>query len=300
MINIKNVIKPGLLAFVLFGSANLSSMEQKILEFYLKPITPNESDIAIAKNICRRPLRCDHEVISLAFYPDANILASFHGNGTVMLWKWSMEEKEWGCVSKITDPEEKPIYQSPNGAVINLGFVDSAQVDWSNIPTRVFEICGITSQWEYTIKFRSAIFSPDGSLLVFASFEPMKAPNCSHVELWDVDKKSRIGTFECGLFNISTIKLSQDGTQIAVGLHNTDDGENWIQTWTNLLAQKILSERKPGMLALLQGTQLRLGENSPVYLLSDFPRLPGFPLHMICEMISVPTTAELWRKALGK
>jgi WD40 repeat protein len=223
-------------------------------------------------------------VIALAFNPHDNILASGDINGEVKLWNLDNGKciRDLQCRNMVN-----ALAFNPEGNILVLcehlgfyvGILDLHTKMEPNICTRLFDMNEIRLCCFGT-------FSPDGSLLA--------VKNCrkKRVELWDVATVVCIHMLEYKDKDeswIQTIAFSPDGTQLFVG---TMDGVVDVLTVPN--------ESKREMLDLLQGTDPRVGKDSPIQLLSDFPRLPGFPLHMICEMISAPTTAQLWREALGK
>jgi len=246
-------------------------------------------------------LWCNAHVTALTFKPHGNILASGDIHGKVTLWNLDNHK----CI-KVLNPAKpnssnitmvRALAFKPNGNIVALfGFSKHQYVGiWDlqaemepNICTKLFgtELFGVGKRSEDI-----GTFSPDGSLFV--------VDHGGSIFLWDVEAKQCIHVLEPkeDVFSVDAIAFSPDGMQMAIvpSVIQHQFNHGIVVVLRNLLDPKILREaQKQQMLTILQGTHDHLGENSPVYL------LPEEPLRIIYGMLSVPTTAQLWRKAFGK
>ncbi|EUC54986.1 WD40-repeat protein (notchless protein), related protein, partial [Rhizoctonia solani AG-3 Rhs1AP] len=147
----------------------------------------------------------NHEVRSIAFSPNGQLLASGSADGSLMIWDAGTGEGlfdaltgHFGSVSSIAF--------SPDGTQVASGSSDETIRLWSSLTG-----APIGNPFEgHTHSVSSVAFSPSGGQLVSASDDKT-------MRVWDVASGELIAAFEGHTDIVLSVAFSPDGTQIASG-----------------------------------------------------------------------------------
>jgi eukaryotic-like serine/threonine-protein kinase len=139
----------------------------------------------------------------MSFSPDGRLLATPHGNGTVILW----DVRTRAMVGELTGHRGLVISAkfSPDGELLATGGLDGSVCLWRAATRQLVGVLGVHKGPVYSIAF-----SPRGDRLVSGSMDHT-------ARLWDVHAQRAIATFLGHLSRIFSVSFGPDGKTVATG-----------------------------------------------------------------------------------
>ena len=139
----------------------------------------------------------------MSFSPDGRLLATPHGNGTVILW----DVRTRTMVGELTGHRGLVISAkfSPDGALLATGGIDGSVCLWRPATRQLIAMLGVHQGPVYSVAF-----SPRGDRLVSGSMDHT-------ARLWDVRAQRAIATFQGHLSRIFSVSFGPDGKTVMTG-----------------------------------------------------------------------------------
>ncbi len=165
----------------------------------------------------------------LAFSPNGNLLVT---NGT------HVQTRVWDVVTQaeITPPDIEKVSAaafSPGGIILAHAHHRDGIVFWHVTPIDMKEHGRIP---EAQGDFNDVLtFSPNGKILL----KPESVGWQNHIQLWDVDTGSDLGTLSGHTENIETLVFSHDGKTLASG---SRDGTVLLWDWDEIIAKRVAEQ----------------------------------------------------------
>ncbi|WP_069470017.1 NACHT and WD repeat domain-containing protein [Candidatus Marithrix sp. Canyon 246] len=140
-------------------------------------------------------------VLSLAFSPDNNLLASASKDGTVRIWNLNTNTE----IGRLTQHrgDVLSVAFSPNGKMIATGGEDSTIILWD---AATFKSIG-SSLKNHDFKVWSVAFSPNGKYLASGSYD-------TNIIIWNVETMVELGRFEQHKKTVYSLAFSPDSKKL--------------------------------------------------------------------------------------
>ncbi|EUC67712.1 WD40-repeat protein (notchless protein), related protein, partial [Rhizoctonia solani AG-3 Rhs1AP] len=154
-------------------------------------------------------------VISVAFSPDGNSVASGSYDKTIRIWNAHRPSSIGEPLTGHSDGVESVAY-SPLGDVIASGSDDKTIRLWDVNTRRQSGVIKANSE------FISVDFSPDAKLIASGCGYSSSPPASLSVQLWDVQKMTAAANpFKGHNFWVSSVQFSPDGSRVVSGSWDT-------------------------------------------------------------------------------
>ncbi len=140
-------------------------------------------------------------VLSLAFSPDSNLLASASRDATVKIWDLNTQKQ----IGKLTGHRKAvlSVALSPNGKIIATGSEDSTIIFWD---ATTFKSIG-PSLRSHDFKVWSLAFSPNGKYLASGSYD-------TNIIIWNVETMAELGKFTQHKKTVKSLAFSPDSKKL--------------------------------------------------------------------------------------
>ncbi len=155
-------------------------------------------------------------VSALAFNPDADVLATGAGNGTIELWLWQVATQQETGVAVTTGPGQGALAFSPDGKTLATIGANGTAALWSLTTKRrigaLMNAGASVAQAAGARATAAVAFSPDGTTLATAS---AGGSSSGGTRLWDVATQQELGTpMTAGPEPVYALAFSPDGTTL--------------------------------------------------------------------------------------
>ncbi len=143
-------------------------------------------------------------VLSIAFSPNNNLLASASKDGTVRIWDLNTQTE----VGKLTQHrgDVLSVAFSPNGKIIATGGKDSTIMLWD---TTTFKSIG-SSLKSHDFQVWALAFSPNGKYLASGSYD-------TNIIIWNAETMSELGRFTQHKKAVKSLAFSPDSKKLVSG-----------------------------------------------------------------------------------
>jgi WD40 repeat protein len=177
-------------------------------------------------------------VLSVAFSPHGQFLASGSSDRTVRIWEGNTGRQV--LILRDHDGPVTSVAFSPNGRRLASGSVDKTVRIWDT--EKGHELLTFKG---HTSGIRGVAFSPDGRYVATAS------EDCT-ARLWEVDSGKEVHIFKGHLDMVQSVAFSPDGKRLATG------SANGILLWDAETGTQALSIQSPGISVALSPDGKRL------------------------------------------
>jgi WD40 repeat protein len=152
-------------------------------------------------------------VLSVAFSPNNNLLASASKDGTVRIWDLNTQTE----VEKLTQHRRDvlSVAFSPNGKMIATGGKDSTIMLWD---TTTFKSIG-SSLKSHDFEVWALAFSPNGKYLASGSYD-------TNIIIWNAETMSELGRFTQHKKAVKSLAFSPDSKKLVSG-----SVDNTVRLW---------------------------------------------------------------------
>lgn len=167
-----------------------------------------------------RPLRHNSPVLSVAFSPDGQYVATATQAGVLRIWQAKSGQlcQKWSAQQSTTHS----VVFSPNSLYLASGSWDGTVKIWEMKKVIEGEVNEPLMQLQHDSNVRSVAFSPDGERLAVASGRAPK--KIGEVKIWNMNTRREELTLEFST-QVNCVQFSPDGRQIAAA--DTDSLTLW-------------------------------------------------------------------------